>query len=260
MTAAGRLTAAETPADLLRAALVADPARPVLTYRDESSGERTELSVATLENWVAKTANLLQEGLDAEPGTRVTIALPAHWQHLVWLLGCWSVGAVVVDDAATADVVVTTVDDAAGIDAPEVVALALRLLAAPGSGVPAGVLDYDVEVRGYGDQFVPWQPVTAAGAALEHAGDVRTAGQLVAAARAAAEDGGLDSGDRVLVTDAPAVEELAILCLAPLAVGAATLLVRPAPGHGEEELTSIATTEQVTHGWDGHALQLRPRN
>lgn len=83
-----------TPADLLRSALAADPARPMVTFYDDATGERVELSVATFANWVAKTANLLQGDLAAEPGDRLALLLPAHWQSAVWLLACASVGVV----------------------------------------------------------------------------------------------------------------------------------------------------------------------
>ncbi len=83
-----------TPADLLSSALAADPGRPLVTFYDDATGERVELSVATFANWVAKTANLLQDELSVEPGDRVTLLLPAHWQTAVWLLACASVGVV----------------------------------------------------------------------------------------------------------------------------------------------------------------------
>lgn len=83
-----------TPADLLRSALAADPGRPLVTFYDDATGERVELSVATFANWVAKTANLLQGDLGAEPGDRLALLLPAHWQSAVWLLACASVGVV----------------------------------------------------------------------------------------------------------------------------------------------------------------------
>src|SRR2546423_15345338 len=88
------MTRADTPADLLRTAAGADSARPFVTFYDDATGERVELSVATLDNWVAKTANLLQDELAVEPGERVAVLLPAHWQAQGWLLACWSVGAV----------------------------------------------------------------------------------------------------------------------------------------------------------------------
>jgi uncharacterized protein (TIGR03089 family) len=44
-------------ADLLRR----DPGRPLVTFYDDATGERVELSVATYANWVAKTSSLLVE-------------------------------------------------------------------------------------------------------------------------------------------------------------------------------------------------------
>ena len=49
----------DTIGDLFAAAVAADPTRPLLTYYDDATGERTELSGTSLANWVAKTANLL---------------------------------------------------------------------------------------------------------------------------------------------------------------------------------------------------------
>ncbi len=87
-------TTDRTPADLLRSALAADAARPLVTFYDDATGERVELSVATLANWVAKTSNLLQDDLSAEPGDRLALLLPAHWQTAVWLLACSSTSVV----------------------------------------------------------------------------------------------------------------------------------------------------------------------
>jgi uncharacterized protein (TIGR03089 family) len=113
------------PADLLRATLAEDPARPLVTFYDDATGERIELSAKTFDNWVAKTANMLVDGLAAEPGERVVLALPPHWQSAVWLFGCWSAGLVpipvdpaVLDrtglDPAVGD---TAGPDQAGLDA-----------------------------------------------------------------------------------------------------------------------------------------------
>src|SRR4051812_31192843 len=71
------------PVDLLRRALAAEPSRPLVTFYDDATGERVEFSVKTFDNWVAKTANLLVDGLGAEPGAKVVLALPLHWQTAV---------------------------------------------------------------------------------------------------------------------------------------------------------------------------------
>lgn len=123
---------AHAPAELLRAALGEDPARPLITFYDDRSGERVELSVKTFDNWVAKTANLLQDELNAAPEDRAALLLPAHWQSAVWLLACWSVGvtAVPAGDPAEAQLVVSGPDGLAAAEAcgGERVALALRPL------------------------------------------------------------------------------------------------------------------------------------
>ena len=67
-----------SPTHLLLNALTADPARPFVTFYDDTTGERTELSVRTFDNWVAKTANLLQDELSASLGSTLAVALPTH--------------------------------------------------------------------------------------------------------------------------------------------------------------------------------------
>ena len=53
--------------DALAAALSRDPARPLVTHVGPD-GARTELSVRTLENGLAKAANLLRDDADLQPG------------------------------------------------------------------------------------------------------------------------------------------------------------------------------------------------
>lgn len=158
------VTAADrTPADLLRSALAADPARPLVTFYDDATGERVELSVATFANWVAKTANLLQNELSAEPGERVALLLPAHWQTAVWLLACSSVGVVadVGGDAAAADHVVAGPGqfDTGLACSGDRIALSLAPLGRRFPTPPAGYADYAVEVPTQGDHFQPYAPV-----------------------------------------------------------------------------------------------------
>ena len=76
--------------------LRAIPPRPRITYYDDATGERIELSTVTLANWAAKTGNLLRDELGAGPGSRVAVLLPAHWQTAAVLFGVWYIGAEVV--------------------------------------------------------------------------------------------------------------------------------------------------------------------
>src|SRR3712207_946385 len=68
---------------------------PFLTYYDDIAGERTELSYATCDNWVAKTANLLSEELEIGRGSRVALAVGAHWTAVVMAFACWRLGTCV---------------------------------------------------------------------------------------------------------------------------------------------------------------------
>jgi uncharacterized protein (TIGR03089 family) len=215
---------APTPTSLLSEALARDPARPLLTFHDDATGERTELSVATFANWVAKTANLLRDDLDVEPGARARVELPLHWQAAVWLQACWTLGLAVVDDPGRVELaVVPNAQDRA--DAGEVVSLGLGPmgLARPGSAPSyAGALDYDREVHGHGDRFAPTATPDPDVPALGLAGTSLTAGELAAAAVAGPRPDGA-----LLVTE-PFTTVPAVLAglLVPLATGVTAVLVR----------------------------------
>src|SRR3954452_16408063 len=81
-----------TFADLLAANLRSDPGRPFLTFYDERTAERVELSVTTYANWVAKTASLLVEEHDLERGDLLVVDLPTHWLGPVFLGAAWTAG------------------------------------------------------------------------------------------------------------------------------------------------------------------------
>lgn len=206
--------------------------RPLVTYYDDATGERTELSAATLENWVAKTANLLVDGHGLGPGSTALVRLPPHWQTAAVLLGCATAGLTVVTEgpADVAFVAAGRIADAAGTD--DVYALGLAPLAAPmRPGPPPGVADYVVEVRAYGDRF--------AGPA---------AGLPPRAADRAAELG-IRPGDRVLV-DAAAHPDPVDWLLAPLAAGASIVLC----GNPDRaKLDERITAERVTRVLPGRS-------
>ncbi|MFJ3925396.1 TIGR03089 family protein [Streptomyces sp. NPDC090022] len=234
-----------TPADLLRSALAADPGRPLVTFYDDATGERVELSVATFANWVAKTANLLQGDLGAEPGDRLALLLPAHWQTAVWLLAAASVGVVVEvgGDPAGADLVVSGPDtlDAAAACPGERVALALRPLGGRFPQPPAGFMDYAVEVPGQGDRFAPFVPVGADDAGLVVDGEELSYGALVERAR------GEGDGSRVLSgLGYDTWAGLSAGLFAPLATGGSVVLCRHLDQLSEAGLAQRVDAERVT--------------
>ncbi|GAB2960444.1 TIGR03089 family protein [Micromonospora polyrhachis] len=249
---------ADNIARMLAAAIAPDPARPLLTWYDDATGDRTELSGATLDNWVAKTANLLVDSAGLAPGDLVGVSLPPHWQSAAVLLGSWSAGAEVtavpgtpvevlfaaadrIDpvagepatnqiDAVAGSPATNQIDAVAGWPAGERYALALAPLAAPLRTVPAGFTDYVVEVRGHGDHFTPYP-----------AGGPQDA-ELCARATERASALGIATGDRVLV-DAARHPDPVDWLLAPLAVGASVVLC----GHLDPaRLADRLATERVT--------------
>ncbi|MDP9886502.1 TIGR03089 family protein [Pseudarthrobacter enclensis] len=128
---------------------------PRLTWYGPDS-ERVELSGRVLDNWAAKTSNLLQDELDAEPGMRLRLSLPAHWKALVWALAGWQLGLETVLDGGPADFLVTDSPGAHEGQYDAVIAVALPALAMRWAGdLPAGCLDYAAEVRSHGDVFMP---------------------------------------------------------------------------------------------------------
>ena len=189
---------ATVTAALLDPLLRSDPAGPRITYYDDATGERIELSTATLANWAAKTGNLLRDELGAGTDSRVAVLLPAHWQTAAVLLGIWWIGAEVVLEPGGADIALCTADRIAEADAGvgpagELVALSLDPFGKPVADLPVGITDYATSVRVHGDQIVPER---RPGPAL--AG--RSVDDVLAAARDAAATQGFSSADRVLWT------------------------------------------------------------
>ncbi|ALI25706.1 hypothetical protein XA26_18590 [Mycolicibacterium fortuitum] len=231
--------------------LAADPAGPRITYYDDATGERIELSTVTMANWAAKTANLLRDEMGAGPGTRVAVLLPAHWQTAAVLFGIWWIGAEVVLAGAReeqsgmtdADMALCTrerLDEAdEAVAGGEVAVLSLDPFGKPAEDLPIGVTDYATAVRVHGDQIVPER---VPGPAL--------AGQSVAevleSARNAAATQGFTGSDRVLSTASwNNPDELITNLLAVFAVGASLVQVAN-PDAGAQDRRR--TTEKVTRG------------
>ncbi len=155
---------------------------PRLTWYGPDA-ERVELSGHVLDNWVAKSSNLLQDELDAEPGTRLRLDLPAHWKSVVLALAAWQLGMEVVLDDADAELLATTEPGpgAATGAFDAVIAVALPALAMRWQGVlPSGVVDYAAEVRSHGDVFMPHvEPEAGRRAVRADGGAVHTHGELL---------------------------------------------------------------------------------
>jgi uncharacterized protein (TIGR03089 family) len=182
--------------------LRADPVGPRITYYDDATGERIELSAVTLANWAAKTGNLLRDELGGGPASRVAVLLPAHWQTAAVLFGVWWIGADVLFGGpaegmdSEADIALCTIDrldeaDAAVRGCGEVAVLSLDPLGRPVPELPIGVTDYATAVRVQGDQIV----------AERHPGPAlagQSVDEVLAACARSAHTKALAAGDRVL--------------------------------------------------------------
>ncbi len=203
-----------------RVGVVRDPGRPFLTYYDDATGERIELSYATFDNWVAKTANLLADGLGVLPGDVVAVELPPHWQTAVVAFAVWRVGARIGTGGAVAAFVA---EPALGtVTAPEVVGLSLDSFGRPLAAPRPGVTDYADEVPAYADTFAGGVPVTPGSTPV-------------------------DAGERLLL--APPDDDRSWLDVArsAYAAGAGVVLVRHAdPARSG---TRVAT-ERITRTWE----------
>jgi uncharacterized protein (TIGR03089 family) len=165
---------------------------PRLTWYGPDA-ERVELSGRVLDNWVAKTSNLLQDELDAEPGTRLRLDLPAHWKSLILALAAWQLGMEVVVGDTAADLLATA-DPAPGaaqgaFDAVVAVALPALAMRWPGE-LPTGVVDYAAEVRSHGDVFMAHvDPEATRRAVLAATGTAHTHAGLLEGFAAPHDDG-----------------------------------------------------------------------
>jgi uncharacterized protein (TIGR03089 family) len=217
-----------------------DPAKPFLTWYDDETGERVELSYATFANWVWKTGNFLREGLDVAPGDNVVTMLRTHWQTVAIWFACWSVGAVAVPvepgtveryGALTAAAVFAQQDllplaVASRASLGEVVGLSLRPMAARIASPPPGVLDYAEEVPSYGDQLGSGPSASLTAQALPGI----TGAQLIAGAAASGAVMELTPGERLMCTLPVTDPDLLIAVLvAAFHAGAGLVLCRSTP-------------------------------
>jgi uncharacterized protein (TIGR03089 family) len=230
-------------AAILDPMLRADPVGPRITYYDDTTGERIELSAVTLANWAAKTGNLLRDELGAAPASRVAVLLPAHWQTAAVLFGVWWIGAQVLLDGRNvegADIALCTadrLDEADDTGATELAVLSLDAFGRPAAGLPIGVTDYATAVRVHGDQIVA---ESRPGPAL----DGRSVDEVLAACHNHVAAEGLTGADRVLSTASWATpDDVVRHLLSVLSVGGSLVYVANAD---PAALARKTATEKVT--------------
>jgi uncharacterized protein (TIGR03089 family) len=216
----------------LLAALAGDAARPLITWVG-GGGQRSELSVRTYENNVAKAANLLQDEADAADGARIVLRLPPHWQTAVWLGACAASGAVAWlagDDADPRASAAVLGPDADGpTRAPLTLATSLHPFGMPfTTPLPPGVLDAAVEVRAHGDRFTAYAPPGATTPWLVDGDREWTHAEALEAMRDQASSIGLPDGGRLLLRAVLATTDhrtATALVALPLATGGSVVLL-----------------------------------
>lgn len=225
-----------------------DPGRPLITFYDFATGERTELSVTTYANWVAKASSLLVEECDLERGQRILIDLPAHWLGPVMVGAAWSIGLEVLwptskefEDEREVDAVVCGGTDGVArygsrASAIPVIASALLPLGTRfAEPTQNGVLDLGVEIWSQPDAFAAWDPPSGADRAVEGI----TQDEVWAAAAA----GTVSSGDRLLTVENPASPSGLSSLTGPLArSGSLVIAVNADP----EQFAATFATEHAT--------------
>jgi uncharacterized protein (TIGR03089 family) len=239
--------AARTPESLFQARMAGAPANPFVTFYDDDTGERAELSARSLANWVAKTNFLLTDELGLGPGDRAFVGLPPHWLAAPVLLGCWFAGLEVVSEPVDAEVYFgdaeRLVAAGAAIEDPGRAYAVSLLSMARSAAPPPGMHDYADAVRPQPDA---WATVRAQAGPDSPAvnGLSRTA---VAERAAAVADGlGLGPSGRLLWTHNDfGPDDWIAAVLAPLSVGGSLVLVRNGAGD-PSVLERRAAAERVT--------------
>jgi uncharacterized protein (TIGR03089 family) len=235
--------------ELLHSELRRDPGRPLLTWYDDGTGERVELSVATYANWVAKTASLLVEEHDLERGDVLLVDLPTHWLGPVFLGAAWTAGLAVAFPTSEGPPSAVVCGPGSLMtwaplaeDLPVLACSLLPMGVRFAEPLPPGVHDVGVEVWGQPDAFTPYDPPTGSDVALVEGAVTQDEifGSSVAAGRSSSATG----GGRLLVAANPASPPGVAAISRPLVSGGSLVLVT---GAGPARLDAIAAAERVTH-------------
>jgi uncharacterized protein (TIGR03089 family) len=233
-----------TFADVLTLRLRREPSQPLVTWYDERTGERIELSVTTYANWVAKTASLLVDEHGLERGATLRVDLPSHWLGTVFLGGAWSAG-LVVTFSGRGDAVVCGPGTVAqwadrSVDVPVLACSLLPMGARFTDPLPTGVHDVGTQIWSQPDSFValdPPQPDDPALVLEERPLSHRSLWEAAAVGSLIAD------GGRLLTEANPASPPGLATFVEPLARGGSVVLVCHA---GPARLDAIAAAELAT--------------
>lgn len=205
--------------------------RPAVTLL--RPGSREEQGFASLAQWAAKGAHLLDLDLLLEPGDRLLVAGPAGWMPAAVAAAAWWAGLVVVDEGP-AEVAVVHERVGGPTDAETVFSVGDAIDGSPRS--PGTLEPWAVAVQAFPDQPPP--PRAAPGlAAAVLGGQALTHAEAVAEAAALGAEGTLGAEvDELTVAD-----WLLAVCARPLVTGHPTVVVRDGAGRDAAAAEGVAS-------------------
>jgi len=201
------------------------PADPFVTFYDDATGERTELSARSLANWVAKTYYLLTDELGLSARDRALVALPVHWLAAPIALGCWFAGLEIVNGDRVADVAFGDVHSLGALDLSAIDdGYAVSLLSMGRSAEPpAGLSDFAAAVRPQSDAWASVLPVADESVPACNGED---RGALMTAAAEFVRSVGLKPPGRLLWSRPWDTATMCLVLASALAVDGSLVLVR----------------------------------
>lgn len=236
--------------------LLASSPRPALIWYG-TDGERVELSGKVTENWIAKSANLFVDELDATHGDSIRLAATQHWRSIVAALGALRAGCVVNSETERPTFWLGfEIDERADQAEAAVVMDRAALATRYGRGTddwPDDAIDYCAEIRSFGDLFDPIDAVPGShGIGTATTSDQATAVTLgqwleeVAAWCDRASRLGEETDGVVVI---PSAEPLDLDVLAKscgiMAAGKAVVLVDPQVARSADSLSGISVDERA---------------
>lgn len=222
--------------DRLRHRATSDPSSPFVSWYG-ADGARAELSGITFATSVAKTAGMLTDDLDLEPGAAVRLALPLHWQLPVWVAAAHLAGLTVAwYDTSPVDVTVFAEPGEPATAGMSVVSAATAF-GRPDRPVPAPFVDHFSAAMGQPDVYLR---VPARGDWLVDGTSWDTDGIVAAAQRLT---GPIAPGAHVLVPPGTGVRDAALMAwVVPLLTGGSGVLVQEGDA---DRVAAVAAAEHA---------------
>ncbi|WP_085528664.1 TIGR03089 family protein [Kocuria massiliensis] len=224
------------------------------------NGERVELSGKVLENWIAKSANLFVDELDAAHGDVLTLHAPPHWRSIAAALGALRAGCRLSTREDSAFWLGFDHDSAAE-RAEVAIYMGRSALAMAYDGdaqdFPEGSVDYCAEIRSFGDVFDPLDSVPSSHVVSDSSDEAKESEWTLRSwlQRAAHWADDLhDVREQGIALTAPTenlTADFLAWCCGVMASGHTLVLVDGSVASNEERMESITRDERATRSVPG---------